>query len=98
MEKGVRCKTQEEWNFVCDILGSTWTSSNREGWFNNYKEDTYINIKDGSYGNINLSGKSYNLCSFEEWCKLTGNYPEWKISTTDDLSYLTEFLIKNEIT
>ena len=39
MEEGVHCKTQEEWNFVCDILGSTWSFSNREGWFNNYKED-----------------------------------------------------------
>ena len=83
----VHCKTKEEWNTVESIIGYKFGMV--------YTQDDCINFKHNLRANLlyyqNQESKIY---SFEEFIALQSSTPNSK----DDLSYLTEFLIKNEIT
>jgi len=91
MYKVVNTKTQEEWDIVTKTLDYKWTRVNN---FKSYGTNTCINLTSRGYGNLKFYKNENSLIyTFEEWCTLNT-----KSNATDDLSYLTEFLIKNEIT
>jgi len=91
MYKVVNTKTQEEWDIVTKFLNYKWIKTNN---FKSYGENTCINLTIKGYGNLKFYTLENSLIyTFEEW-----NVLNKKPNSIDDLSYLTEFLIKNEIT
>jgi len=80
----VHCKTEEEWKIVQSIIGYTFLSP--------YNKNDCINFKEQMRAKLSYY-QEYNskIYSFEEFMSMQSN-------PIDDLSYLTEFLIKNEIT
>jgi hypothetical protein len=80
----VHCKTEEEWKIVQSIINYEFLSP--------YTKNECINFKAHMRAKLSYY-QEYNskILSFEEFISMQSN-------PIDDLSYLTEFLIKNEIT
>lgn len=91
MKEVIHCVSQEEWNTVCDFYNSIWKSRTEYASWNSYRDQSCINILNGCY-----SSRSHNrnnkIYSFKNWLR------DYNLDKKEDLSYLTEFLIKNEIT
>lgn len=85
----VHCTTQEEWDFVTANIAPEFKLHNT---WPTYQENTCKDLERKQYCNLKFF-KSHNatIYSFDEWCRLNN-------LKVDNLSYLTEFLIKNEIT
>lgn len=80
----VHCKTKEEWSIVQSIIGYKFQMR--------YMQDDCINFKENLRANLSYyQEQESKIYSFDEFMSMQSK-------TTDDLSYLTEFLIKNEIT
>lgn len=98
MYQVVNVKTQEEWDFVSKCLGYEFKIMT----FMSHKNDSCINLFGLHSGNIDyFRERNSTIYSFNEWCELTNNYPENirnDIVIDQDLSYLSEFLTKLEIT
>lgn len=80
----VHCKTEEEWKIVQSIINYEFLSP--------YNKNDCINFKEHMRAKLSYY-QEYNskILSFEEFMSM-------QPKLTEDLSYLIEFLIKNEIT
>lgn len=79
----VHCKTEEEWKIVESIIDYTFRMK--------YTPNDCINFKDQMRANLSYYQENNSkIYSFEEFIAMQSK-------SIDDLSYLTEFLIKNEI-
>jgi transcription antitermination factor NusG len=80
----VHCKTQEEWDFVCNVLGyKNFNTYNVYGFKSciNLNTKNYADKDGAAYKTIRMlsngNGKA-KIYSFDEWCEMTGKYPEKK--------------------
>lgn len=89
----VYCKSEKEYLFVQSCINYNFHAKFEVG---SYECIYWQDQCHGSY--IGAVRTKDTIYTFEKWCELTDNYPDWTINTIEDLSYLTEFLIKNEIT
>lgn len=91
MTEVINCTSQEEWNTVCDFYNSIWATRTEYSSWSSYRDKSCINILNGCYSSLSYN-RNNKIYSFSDWL---WNYMHNK---KEDLSYLTEFLIKNEIT
>ena len=69
LKQAVHCKTQEEWDFVCDKNGYSFKSSFKNITAHCIRLDREINSSGGLQW---CKDDNYQILSFQEWCDLHG--------------------------
>lgn len=95
MYEVVNVKTREEWDFVSKCLNFNWSNEPFNTASTAYDTHICINITTKQYSPLSyyMGTGDHKVYSFEEWCKMTNNYPEKQTVTDEDLSYLSKMLI-----
>jgi len=76
-EKAVHCTTQEEWDFVLDVIKNPLCCSND---WDVYSENSILYMNDGSRSNtdwVNQHSNKFKLLTFSQWLKESGNEEKW---------------------